>query len=400
MAATSFRGAYEFDPESYDSHNAGDLLGRLLASVQPDQNLLGNGSGSNPIGAAQFDPNDYDSPQGGLLGRLMASQSEQGQYQPSQDSNGQTAFAPQSSNVAQGPTSGDSPARGQQAALRRVYIYAPMQHDAPTAPAPGEQEGPTDSSNTFPPYDSEAYSGQDGLLGRLRALQTRQQYQPTPGNDAQPQNPDLRRVSPRSLASGAGGPAPPETSTFDPLDIAKSLGDGVANGVVNTVGLPADALTALGYPSDWAASHGSDSWRRWIEEKFTTKFYQPKSRAAGYAETIGEMVPMVLGGEGAGVLWTGIRGGRLAARLAAHDALRELPWTLAKHAVAPGVAVRALEEALPESKFGPTLQKAYPAVRSDSACSDALSRQADCPILISQYSGDSFRTNGDGTTNS
>jgi hypothetical protein len=40
--------------------------------------------------------------------------------------------------------------------------------------------------------------------------------------------------------------------------------------------------------------------------------------------------------------------------------LRELPAALAKHAAAPGAAVQALEEALPESKLGQTLQKAYP----------------------------------------
>ena len=38
---------------------------------------------------------------------------------------------------------------------------------------------------------------------------------------------------------------------------------------------------------------------------------------------------------------------------AAAAAVRELPGTLAKHAVAPGVAVQALEEALPDSKHWP-----------------------------------------------
>jgi hypothetical protein len=43
--------------------------------------------------------------------------------------------------------------------------------------------------------------------------------------------------------------------------------------------------------------------------------------------------------------------------------LRELPSTLVKHAVAPGIAVEALEEALPDSKAGQTLRNAYPVVR-------------------------------------
>src|SRR5580700_1301518 len=40
-----------------------------------------------------------------------------------------------------------------------------------------------------------------------------------------------------------------------------------------------------------------------------------------------------------------------------------LPRILAKHAVAPGIAAQALEEALPDSGVGQTLQKAYPVVR-------------------------------------
>ena len=63
---------------------------------------------------------------------------------------------------------------------------------------------------------------------------------------------------------------------------------------------------------------------------------------------------MVMGGEVPGAV-----GGAQAAGAA----LRELPGMLAKHAVAPGIAAQALEEALPDSKVGQTLQKAYPVVR-------------------------------------
>ena len=72
------------------------------------------------------------------------------------------------------------------------------------------------------------------------------------------------------------------------------------------------------------------------------------------AETIGEMVPMVLGGEALGV----VRGAHTAGA-----ALRELPGTLAKHAIATGTAVQTLEEALPESNVGQMVQKAYPVLR-------------------------------------
>lgn len=131
----------------------------------------------------------------------------------------------------------------------------------------------------------------------------------------------------------------------------------------------------LGYPNLPAGTPGlmesarSDQLRHFTEEHFGAS-YQPKSRAGRYAETIGEMVPMVLGGEGAGVGLVRLGGGRLAA----HDTLRELPWTLAKHAVAPGVAVQALEEALPESKLGPTLQKAYPVARRTTPVGLAATR--------------------------
>ncbi len=40
-----------------------------------------------------------------------------------------------------------------------------------------------------------------------------------------------------------------------------------------------------------------------------------------------------------------------------------LPATIVKHAVTPGIAVQALEEALPDSQAGQTLQKAYPIAR-------------------------------------
>jgi hypothetical protein len=66
------------------------------------------------------------------------------------------------------------------------------------------------------------------------------------------------------------------------------------------------------------------------------------------------MAPLILGGP------IGAARGGLAA---AGAALRELPGTLLKHAVLPGVAVQGLEEALPESHVGQTLQKAYPVVR-------------------------------------
>lgn len=66
------------------------------------------------------------------------------------------------------------------------------------------------------------------------------------------------------------------------------------------------------------------------------------------------MAPLILGGAAYGVA----RGTQ-----AATAALRGLPGTLFRHAVVPGAAVQALEEAAPDSNVGQTVQKAYPVLR-------------------------------------
>jgi hypothetical protein len=150
---------------------------------------------------------------------------------------------------------------------------------------------------------------------------------------------------------------------------------GLVNGAVNAAGLPGDMLTGFGnFPNNYVPNlfrrmHGfppipadqPDDFKSWTSdelrhslENFFGEFYQPKSRAGRYAETIGEMAPMVFGGEGLGVLFG-------AQKLV--PAIRALPSTLAKHAVAPGIVVQALDEALPDSSAGKNLQKAYPVLR-------------------------------------
>jgi hypothetical protein len=73
------------------------------------------------------------------------------------------------------------------------------------------------------------------------------------------------------------------------------------------------------------------------------------------------------------------------AQSAAGNALRELPGTVLKHAVAPGMAVQTLEEAFPEKQSRKDPSESI-SDRSSGyslcACSDALSWQADRPILI------------------
>ena len=225
------------------------------------------------------------------------------------------------------------------------------------------------------------FSPQGGMLGRLLSLQAEQSaYQPNAENNGQapsvPPDPNFRQLT--RMPNAIPAEQPPisaEAASIDPVDIAKSAGIGFVNGVVNAVGLPGDLLTGFGhFPKNLALNlirmrswlpplpRDAPDYLNWSTsgelrhrlENHVGELYQPQSRAGRYAETIGEMAPMVVGGEVPGV----IRGAQ-----AAGAALRVLPGILSKHAVAPGIAVQALEEALPDSKVGQTLQKAYPVVR-------------------------------------
>jgi len=100
MGAINFRDGYEFDPESYAS--GGGLSGMLRRALQ-EQSLLRQGVdlSSTPNGAADYDPDNYGSPQGGLLGRLLSVQAEQGRYQPLPEDTRSAPFAPRDSNFRQ-----------------------------------------------------------------------------------------------------------------------------------------------------------------------------------------------------------------------------------------------------------------------------------------------------------
>lgn len=212
-------------------------------------------------------------------------------------------------------------------------------------------------------FDPQTYAGQaeGGLLGLLYSVIGK-----SPGS------------GPKTQADYTGAPSKPRPQSMqqaitdfsgaraslpDPVDITKSLGIGVFNGLLNTVGFPAEVLTGFGYFPDHLVensirrrlgypdlSSGESGYvdglkpdaLRHFAEGHIGPLYQAKSEAGLYAETIGEMLPMALGGG---------------------SSLRELPGTLLKHAVAPGIAIQALEEAYPKSRLGQSLQKAYPALR-------------------------------------
>ncbi|MBR0756581.1 hypothetical protein JQ604_30755 [Bradyrhizobium jicamae] len=186
-----------------------------------------------------------------------------------------------------------------------------------------------------------------------------------------------REVAAARLARGVRSAARAAAEPPDSVDIARSAGIGVAHGVINTLGLPGEILTGFGYlPNnlaanavgrtigvgqfapdrpDWIRPYAvPDAIQQGIEGNVTGEFYQPKTRTGRFAETIGEFVPALLGGAGLAAA----RGGPAAAA-----ALRELPATIAKHAVAPGVVVQGLEEADPDGWAGKALQKGYAVAR-------------------------------------
>jgi hypothetical protein len=104
------------------------------------------------------------------------------------------------------------------------------------------------------------------------------------------------------------GQQQPEVSTTG--DMAKSLGIGAAKGVIGLAGLPGTVadLATRGY--DWATgSHTNDTVGPYAQtigpaniqkhiEDYTGKFYEPKTTAGEYAQTVGEFLPGVVGGPG------------------------------------------------------------------------------------------------------
>jgi hypothetical protein len=317
MGATRFRGGYEFDPETYAA--GGGLPGMLWRAMQEQGTQeQGDSLGSAPNRALEYDSGDYDSPQGGLHGRLIAVQTEQNRYQP---------------------VPGD---------LR---------------PAPNFRQLSRVSNGNPQPMANPSVASAETGMAPSRSVQ----YEAGQAQQA-------REVAAARLARGARSLARAEGPPPDPVDIAKSAAIGLANGTVNTLGLPGEIATGFGYLPNNLLLNGvrraagysdipadepdrirqyatSDGIRQKIEELTSSEFYQPRTRTGRYVETVGEFVPAILGSAGL----AGVRAGAAA--------LRELPATIAKHAVAPGVVVQGLEDAYPESEAGGMLQKGYPLAR-------------------------------------
>lgn len=174
----------------------------------------------------------------------------------------------------------------------------------------------------------------------------------------------------------------------DFLDVAKSAGMGVANGAIGLAGLPAELssgfgemrdkyitnpiLRTLGQPEisfdtpDPLDALKPAGLQKGIE-RFTGDFYQPRSRMGRYAETVGELAPLSLGGAAFGALRGGIaaRGSIASGELwpAAKAGLDKLGRDLVTGAVVPGIAIEGLREAAPDSKLDSIVRYGYPAVR-------------------------------------
>jgi hypothetical protein len=332
MRAINFRDAYEFDPESYVE--GGGLPG-LLKRVMQQQSVQQQGAdfGSTPNNSPEYNPDSFSSPQGGLLGRLRSLQAEQSQYQPISGTNERVPSLPQDPNFRQ---------------LSRLPNGAPSLT-------------PSSSVSPAPPSQS---------IQQFEADQAQQ----------------AREAAAARMARGVRSVARAEAPPLDPIDIGKSAGIGVVNGVIGTIGMAGDALTGFGHfpknvvPNMWRLSNdlpplpddapdyfkswGADSWRHSLENH-VGELYQPKTEAGRYAETIGEMVPALVGGEALAA----VRG---VAKVG--TVLRQLPATLFKHAVVPGIGVHAVQEAYPESHAGQILQKGYPVVRRGLPLALAIQR--------------------------
>lgn len=178
-----------------------------------------------------------------------------------------------------------------------------------------------------------------------------------------------------------GGPAPRPP---DLGDIARSAGIGLASGTVRIAGMPAELATGFGLLPKNLLANGWLTWsglepladdapealddfkpgaiQQRVEER-TGRFYQPKTTAGRYAETVGEFAPLIVGGGAVGVARGLGAVARGAGAAAVQAPLRELGGNLAAHAVVPGIAVQGLEDAFPDSPAGSALKKAYPLLR-------------------------------------
>jgi hypothetical protein len=314
----NFRDAYEFDPETYQG---GGLPGRLLAMMRSGQ--FGPAPDTNATASPEYNADTY-SGEAGLLGRLRALVHEQAVYQPAPANGGPPPSAPPDPN------------------FRQLVRVSP----GPLSPMSNASSPHADSS---PP--------------------TAEAIQPNEMELAQ----QARDAAAARLARGASGNSRAQIPAPDAADIAASAGIGVINGAINTAGLPAEILSGFGHlpknlvpnlfrlmdgrpqlpadEPDHLSSWKAEALRRWLEERIGTELYQPRTTSGRYAEKIGEFAPMPL--------WGWLRGSAAATS----EGMRALGHNLLTDAAIPGTVVQGLEDAFPDSKVGPMVQKGWPWIR-------------------------------------
>jgi len=99
------------------------------------------------------------------------------------------------------------------------------------------------------------------------------------------------------LQSHLGTPASSEGSSVG--GVAKSLGVGLAQGVIGLAGMPGDiyhaGLRALGDNLTPESSYGSNAIQKGVEQ-YTGDFYKPQGTAEDIASKIGQFAPAIVGG--------------------------------------------------------------------------------------------------------
>jgi hypothetical protein len=187
---------------------------------------------------------------------------------------------------------------------------------------------------------------------------------------------------------------PPLLSRAEINDIAKSAGIGLANGALRIIGGPANAKDMVdqyiidpilhaclgpppmpnGNPPPTIEQFlNSASLQKGIETVAGHEFYEPRSRVGRYAESIGELAPALLGSLGGAV--PGATREAITAAELAPSWLSRFGRNTMTDVVAPGVVAEAIDEAMPDTKFGYAIRHYYTPVRRSLPFAIATARR-------------------------
>jgi len=197
-----------------------------------------------------------------------------------------------------------------------------------------------------------------------------------------------------------GGPSQPDMGALDTTkDVLKSAGIGVAQGAIglgtlpgnveqlgrmgiNAVGNLAGADGNLVSPEGVLPTYGSV--KRGIENKFTGKFYEPKTTAGEYARTGGEFASLALGGPAG---WAN-RAARVAVPAVASETAGQLtegtalePWARMGGALAGGRVAAAGQRAVTPMPTDPIRQHAVRTLENEGVAALTAGQRTGRPAL-------------------